>query len=453
MTIRRSLEHENASPGQARLLASLAVSLGASALVGLATSCVGSPPSVTNDPADGSMPSAGDGGQATTEGGDMVGEGGRSATDGGQRVTDGGPSANDGGPSATDGGPPVADAAPTCAPSQTRCVSDAGLAYCGSTQTDNANCGHCGHVCDVGSSCSGGSCVALSVLLSGGTDAEQTWTVPSTGYYQIQAIGGGGCPSYSEGTVVPGGPAAEATGTFLLTAGTTLTVLVAGPCDTELTGDGGPSGAAGGGGGGTFVVASNVGSIDGGAAFGDGGLNDDGGGPNEGVLVAAGGGGGAGTDSVYGTGQPASLTTAGDTVSGLTHYLGGTGGVAGGGGTGGSNTIAIDAPGWGQGGGGYLGNGVGCPPEAGTVAPAEAFENGAAGGMCGGGNPGAFGCGGGGGVYGGGGGGGYSGGGGGCTVCGGGGGGSFLASSASNASIIQAAGGQAPSVTIMFLHP
>ncbi len=40
----------------------------------------------------------------------------------------------------------------------TTCSPDGGTAYCANTGTDNANCGTCGHACGAGTVCSGGSC-------------------------------------------------------------------------------------------------------------------------------------------------------------------------------------------------------------------------------------------------------------------------------------------------------
>lgn len=45
-----------------------------------------------------------------------------------------------------------------CTPDQTVCGGDGGASYCANTQTDNANCGTCGQSCGTLEVCSGGAC-------------------------------------------------------------------------------------------------------------------------------------------------------------------------------------------------------------------------------------------------------------------------------------------------------
>lgn len=223
----------------------------------------------------------------------------------------------------------------------------------------------------------------------------QTFTVPTSGLYRIQAIGasGGNAPSYSK----TGGTGAGMQGEFNLIAGTVLKIVV---------GQVGQNGCGNAGGGGGSYVAMN----------------------NTVALVVAGGGGGCSSDA---NGVNAVTVTAGTADSSPTTAVGGT--------NGGGGSVCPSGTHNGGGGGGYNagagGNGM-------TVSGGGGFSflNGSVGGSgflnsqvgpCGG-----FG-GGGGGSYctvGGGGGGGYSGGAGGehynnCTNdnfrTGGGGGGSF----------------------------
>ncbi len=140
------------------------------------------------------------------------------------------------------------------------------------------------------------------------TQGYQLWTVPATGTYTISIAGGKGYVGAS-GMIT--------TGTFILTRGEVLTVLVG----QEGNGNSG-------GGGGTFVVRSPYG-------IGN-------------CLIVAGGGGGKWDGSGGGAATPGQTGTGGScgacgTVSGG----GGVNGGGGGGGTGGS----------GSGGGGFLGNG------------------------------------------------------------------------------------------------
>ena len=212
--------------------------------------------------------------------------------------------------------------------------------------------------------------------------------IQTTGVYEITAYGAQG------GSAGPGagGLGAEVQGTFTLTQGETLEILVGGVGS-------GPAGSGGGGGGGTFVVEAPAG----------------GGGNGTPLIVAGGGGGGyynGGHSYAGGSGQTSQSGAAG----------GGSGGAGGTNGDGGGGSGTKN---WTSGGGGYNSDGGG-------NYGGWSFHRGGVGGSYGGPNYGGFG----GGGYGyargngggGGGGGGYSGGGGGYDN-GGGGGGSFDAGS------------------------
>ena len=233
----------------------------------------------------------------------------------------------------------------------------------------------------------------------GYTGAVQYYTVPAgVTAVRIDAVGAGG----GSGDGGPGGDGACMSGTFDVTPGEILTVIVGG--------QGLQWGNSGGGGGGSGVLTS-------------------GGAP---MIIAGAGGGGA----VNAAGYDGVITEAGVNSSGA----GGTGG------SGGQKGYKLNDCGWASGGGGFTGNGYGGNglwdggALPGTLAGPGAGYSWAAGGAGGtnGGctwtypNSGGWGCGGGGsGSYGGAGGGGYSGGGGGQYVDvslanrGGGGGGSY----------------------------
>ena len=104
--------------------------------------------------------------------------------------------------------------------------------YAGPTQSD----------CDTDYS---GTSLASEVTV---TDGVQTWTVPTTGTYLIEAYGAQGAAG--DGTYV-GGLGAYMSGEFSLTAGDVLTILVG------QEGEGQSSGSNGGGGGGSFVLNSS----------------------------------------------------------------------------------------------------------------------------------------------------------------------------------------------------
>ncbi len=243
--------------------------------------------------------------------------------------------------------------------------------------------------------------------------AEVTWTVPTTGLYDIVAFGaqGGGFNS-----VLPGGLGAEIGGDVALTAGTTLTILVGGK---------GGTGAEPGGGGGSFVV--------------------DGVTP---IIIAGGGGGGSFRNTPVGVGLTG---TGGGSTNGTGTPNGGVGGQNGGGGAAGLGTD-------GGGGGGFSGDGT---ANFSTTHGGKSFLNGGAGGVDSNPNfgPGGFGGGGTGGAgFVSGGGGGYSGGG---AGRGGGGGGSYIdlapggiygdAYLATNAVLVAGENAGDGSVTITFL--
>jgi hypothetical protein len=245
---------------------------------------------------------------------------------------------------------------------------------------DDSNCGTCGHVCTGGTFCVGGLCkpeITFNTTGTGAFGSMQTFTVVTSGTYTIEAWGAqGGTPT--SGTTFHGGNGAYVKGTFTLTAGDVITVLVG------QQGLGVPE--HGGGGGGSFVVKGST------------------------ALVVAGGGGGIRT-AASGDGGPGQSTNDGQTGP----YIGGTGGTGGGGG--GVSTS------WGSGGGGMTGNGTDDAPYG---TGGKSFTSGGNGGTkgstgCGGDAQGGFGGGGAGnGCDGGGGGGGYSGGGGGFQAGGGG---------------------------------
>lgn len=242
------------------------------------------------------------------------------------------------------------------------------------------------------------------------TDGIQYWTVPRTGSYTIEAFGGQGGNAGGQ----QGGRGARVQGSFSLTEGEIIRILVgqqgqSGP----HTQDGQPMGA---GGGGTYVIRSpynTTGSI----------------------LLIAGGGGGAAQNSWS--------NAAGIGGSASNNGTNGGGGVSGG--TGGNGGNGGDGSGSGPGGAGFTGNGA-VDPLSGNPAGdnAKSFTNGGRGGrksFSWGGSEifGGFGGGGGGGGLACGGGGGYSGGGGGTwsSPQQGGGGGSFN----SGSSAINEAGG------------
>ena len=193
------------------------------------------------------------------------------------------------------------------------------------------------------------------------TGVVESFIVPTNGTYDIAAYGaqGGGSGSLS------GGLGAQAEGSFVLSAGDVLTLVVGGQGGSAASGFGAGGGGGsfvydastatilvvGGGGGGAYVASGNdaltgpngglgVGTR---ASYGFGGTNGNGGG----ARTGGGGGGGffSGGLSALGGGGGSFFSPVGGTVGGL----GGIGGFGGGGG-GGNATGA-------GGGGGYSGGG------------------------------------------------------------------------------------------------
>ena len=305
----------------------------------------------------------------------------------------------------------------------------------------------------------------------------QTFTVQSSGYYDITADGAQGGNATTGGS--PGGLGAMASGDIYLQAGATLEIVVGG-----VGGNGFDAG--GGGGGGSFVIETNSGSdavdvnevIAGGGGGGSGHFAVDPAGPFGYAFVTSAGGGGQATP----TGGNGGLVVA----SGTTPGAGGVGGAAGQGATGATSGISL---GGGGGGGGFTGGGGGSVTSNGNGGAVRGsdgsggsvrgvtFAGGAGGQAVGGyinkggviipasGGAGGFGGGGGGGggngLAGGGGGGGYGGGGGADGGDGGGGGGGSLVNpdagvgGAATPKLMTTGGGNsgAGSVTITSLAP
>ena len=142
----------------------------------------------------------------------------------------------------------------------------------------------------------------------------QTWTVPYTAIYRIEAYGAQG----GTGAGYIGGNGARMRGDIALTAGQQLKILVG------QMGESNASYKAAGGGGGTFVTLSN-----------------------NSPLVIAGGGGGGGGNTSPANGYPGVITTTAGTGTG--------GGAAGTAGNGGGTSGAGNGSG---GGGGLLTNGT-----------------------------------------------------------------------------------------------
>ena len=114
----------------------------------------------------------------------------------------------------------------------------------------------------------------------------QIWQVPMTGSYVIEAWGASGAQGQGKNEARPGGKGAYMKGTFNLTRGTLLKILVG---QAGSTGNVGAPPLPGGGGGGTFITSSS----------------------NIALLVAGGaGGGGAKTGNSY-DGDPGQITEEG----------------------------------------------------------------------------------------------------------------------------------------------
>ena len=169
----------------------------------------------------------------------------------------------------------------------------------------------------------------LSGLVTTTTNGIQTWTVPYTGNFRIEARGAQGGTSGSGG-----GLGATMIGDFTLTVGEVIQILVG------QVGDNGGTGP-GGGGGGSFVVRTPYTTT-------------------SSILVIAGGGSGAGSYSF----TPGVNTTTGVTggVAGGTNGSGGLGGTRG------------------AGGGGFLTDGAPCSVNTIYASPGQAFVNGGEGG-------------------------------------------------------------------------
>ena len=120
----------------------------------------------------------------------------------------------------------------------------------------------------------------------------QIWQVPMTGSYVIEAWGASGAEGRVANEARPGGKGAYMKGTFSLTSGTLLKILVGQAC-RALT--------AGGGGGGTFITSSS----------------------NTALIVAGGGGGGGEKTGNSYEGDPGQITEEGS-QSGGSNGTGGT---------------------------------------------------------------------------------------------------------------------------------
>jgi hypothetical protein len=177
----------------------------------------------------------------------------------------------------------------------------------------------------------------------------QKWTVPEDGDYQIEANGAAGGDGGSNDSSGIGGQGARMIGTFSLTQGQKLEILIG------HIGKSGPNYGAGGGGG-TFVV-------------------EEGATTNAGILVIAGGGGGAGY-SANRNGVAGSTGTSGTTAAD------GTGNP----GTNGNGAPAFNAGSHnGQGGSGFFTDAVLDPSNDGEAASvAKSYLNGGEGGLGGG---------------------------------------------------------------------
>ena len=151
--------------------------------------------------------------------------------------------------------------------------------------------------------------------MSGGV---QTWTVPATGQYSIEAWGAaGGTQLY--GNDFPGGRGAKLRGTFSLTAGQTLRILVGQMGENTRASN--QDNAAPGGGGGSFVWNSAGNTL----------------------LIAAGGGGGGGRQD-NGSNTDANTGTSGNRAH--SNDNGGSGGNGGRPNAGGSSYWAGGGCGW-----------------------------------------------------------------------------------------------------------
>lgn len=252
-----------------------------------------------------------------------------------------------------------------------------------------------------------------------------SWTVPSTGRYQIVVEGAQG--GNNDTNTYIGGAGTSVTTEWNLTSGQTLTIAVGHLGLGNFFG--------GGGGGASGVVASGAGPT--------------------GLLAVAGGGGGAAYNN---SGNGGVTTTSGQNSGGMSGGTSGSGGQAG--------WFSGDC-GIGGGGGGYTGNGSssngnGVTPTANNTTGGASYSNGGAGStvsVCGAGGNGGWGFAGGGMAgHGGGGGGGYSGGAGGQYRYAdfrraGGGGGSFVGAGVLASSMVAASRTGHGQVVITLLAP
>ena len=180
----------------------------------------------------------------------------------------------------------------------------------------------------------------------------QTWTVPFSGPYRIEAFGaqGGNAGSYT------GGKGTKISGEMTLIAGSILKILIGQSGINAIN----TSDQAGGTGGGGSFVSTNINT----------------------PLIVAGGGGGASNYPSYATANGGDASTGNSGVSGLGTTYFGVGGTSGNGGT------TPNWSGWhtGTGAGGFTGNGInnttGNTSSYGTVnQPGISFINGGNGGQ------------------------------------------------------------------------
>lgn len=196
------------------------------------------------------------------------------------------------------------------------------------------------------------------------TGGIQYWVVPATGSYKIEAGGAKG----GNGNNGTGGAGAKITGTFNLTEGETVRILVGQSGGDHPTLAGGPD-KTGGGGGGTFVIRTPYNT-------------------NVSILLIAGGGGGSGSSGggAGSGGGPGQITTSGQAGRGTSSGAGGTNGGGGGGarngvaGTATTNGGQGSSCSYGSGGGGFFTNGGANCDGVSPVISGLSFQSGGAGG-------------------------------------------------------------------------
>ena len=193
---------------------------------------------------------------------------------------------------------------------------------CVDLTSDPSNCATCGTACGAGMSCIASTCVTPVFTFmptgTGATGTIQSWTVPATGTYTMEAWGAQGGTAASPPYV--GGKGARMRGDFVLTLGASLSILV-GQMGTGVIG------SNGGGGGGSFVVMGST------------------------PLLVAGGGGGIRAGAIF-NGKDATTASDGVAGSGSKNDITATEAAGGTGGSGGSFVAS-----WGCGGGGFSGDG------------------------------------------------------------------------------------------------